>query len=77
MVYPTFLAAIADVAHPQERAETIGVFRLWRDSGYAFGAMISDLLADWLSLSAAIFITGCIAVCSALVIQTRMKLEKL
>lgn len=77
MVYPTFLAAIADVAHPQERAETIGVFRLWRDSGYAFGAMISGLLADWLSLSAAISITGCIAVCSALVTQARMKLEKL
>lgn len=76
MVYPTFLAAIADVAHPQERAETIGVFRLWRDSGYAFGAMISGLLADLLSLSAAIFITGCIAVCSALVTQARMNLEK-
>lgn len=72
MVYPTFLAAIADIAHPQERAETIGVFRLWRDSGYAFGAIASGILADVISLIAAIYITGIIALVSALITQIRM-----
>jgi len=73
MVYPTFLAAIADVAHPQERAETIGVFRLWRDSGYAFGAIASGILADTVSLEAAIYFTGGLAVLSAFVTQIRMR----
>ena len=76
MVYPTFLAAIADIAHPQERAETIGVFRLWRDSGYAFGAITSGILADFFSLSAAILITGFIAMLSGLVTQMRLYLDK-
>ena len=75
MVYPTFLAAIADVAHPQERAETIGVFRLWRDSGYAFGAIASGILADTVSLEAAIYFTGGLAVLSAFVTQIRMRLR--
>jgi len=76
MVYPTFLAAIADVAHPQERAETIGVFRLWRDSGYAFGAMASGILADTVSLDAAIYFTGGLALFSTFVTQIRMRLRK-
>ncbi len=75
MVYPTFLAAIADIAHPQERAETIGVFRLWRDSGYAFGALASGILADFFSLTTAIVITGIIALLSSFVLQVRMVLE--
>ncbi len=72
MVYPTFLAAIADIAHPQERAETIGIFRLWRDSGYAFGAMASGILADVISLIVAIYFTGIIALVSAIITQIRM-----
>jgi MFS family permease len=46
MVYPTFLAAISDVAHPSWRASAVGVYRLWRDLGYAFGALVAGVLAD-------------------------------
>jgi MFS family permease len=76
MVYPTFLAAIADIAHPEERAKTIGVFRLWRDSGYAFGAIASGVLADLFNLTTAILITGFIVIISAALTQIRMYLEK-
>lgn len=50
VVYPTFLAAIADYAHPRQRAESIGVFRLWRDLGYAVGALLTGILADSLGM---------------------------
>jgi len=63
LVYPTLLAAISDVAHPTWRASSVGVYRLWRDSGYAVGALLSGLLADALGLSWAI---GAIAVLTAL-----------
>ena len=53
LVYPTFLAAIADYSHPQQRAECIGVYRLWRDLGYALGALASGLIADVFGLQAA------------------------
>jgi MFS family permease len=46
MVYPTLLAAISDVAHPEWRASTMGVYRFWRDLGYAIGALISGIIAD-------------------------------
>jgi MFS family permease len=46
LVYPTLLAAVSDVAHPEWRASAIGVYRLWRDGGYAVGAMLAGLLAD-------------------------------
>jgi hypothetical protein len=46
LVYPTLLAAISDVAHPDWRASAVGVYRLWRDGGYAAGALVSGLLAD-------------------------------
>jgi MFS family permease len=46
LVYPTFLAAVSDVAHPSWRASAVGVYRLWRDSGYAVGALLAGLLAD-------------------------------
>lgn len=73
MVYPAFLAAVAENTHPQDRAESIGIFRLWRDLGYAIGAVITGILADNLGLEAPIvFITGLTFV-SALIIQIRMK----
>lgn len=50
LVYPTLLAAISDVAHPTWRASSVGVYRLWRDSGYAIGALLSGILADILGL---------------------------
>jgi len=72
MVYPTFLAAVADLVHPQDRAESIGAFRLWRDAGYAVGAIIAGLLADYLDLSMAITATGLITLFSGLYIAARM-----
>jgi len=72
MVYPTFLSAVADLVHPDDRAESIGVFRLWRDSGYAFGAIFAGIVADMIGLSTAIFISGLIAFISGLYIALRM-----
>ena len=72
LVYPTFLTTIAQVVKPIQRAESIGIFRLWRDLGYAFGAIISGLIADWLGLDAAMVCIGVITLTSALVIKMRM-----
>jgi MFS family permease len=72
MVYPTFLAAVADLTHPQDRAESVGVFRLWRDGGYALGAVFSGVIADWLGIATAIHFTGMLVLGSALWIMLRM-----
>lgn len=72
VVYPAFLAAIADDTPPGQRAESIGIFRLWRDSGYAFGAILSGILADSLGLNYAIGSIGFLTILSAIVIQVRM-----
>ena len=72
VVYPTFLAAIADNTHPSERANSIGVFRLWRDLGYAFGAVLTGIIADQFSLQAALGIVGLLTVLSALILAKRM-----
>jgi len=72
LVYPTFLAAIAEATSPIQRAESIGTFRLWRDLGYAFGAVISGITADMFGVNYAIILIGLITVLSAVVIQTRM-----
>jgi MFS family permease len=72
LVYPTFLAAIADFTHPQQRAESIGIFRLWRDLGYAFGALLTGIIADTLGLDASIAVIGGLTVLSAAVIWGRM-----
>lgn len=71
-VYPTFLAAIAESTHPQQRAESIGVFRLWRDLGYAIGAIISGKTADVFGTKSAIILIGLITLGSSLIIQFRM-----
>lgn len=73
VVYPTFLAAIADNTHPSQRAQSIGVYRLWRDLGYAVGALLTGLLADFWSANTAIFAIGGLTIISALVIQLRMR----
>jgi MFS family permease len=74
VVYPTFLAAIADNTHPSQRAQSIGVYRLWRDLGYAVGALLTGILADFWSVSTAIFAIGSITILSAIVILLRMRL---
>ncbi|MBG7631699.1 MAG: MFS transporter, partial [Bacteroidetes bacterium] len=72
LVYPTFLSAIADATSPKQRAESIGVFRLWRDLGYAIGAIISGVIADLFGVQYAIITIGIITILSSLVIKFRM-----
>jgi MFS family permease len=72
-VYPTFLAAIADYSHPQQRAGSIGVFRLWRDLGYAFGALLTGVIADFFGLDWAVAVIGAITLASAVVVGVRME----
>ncbi|SMO65589.1 MFS transporter [Gracilimonas mengyeensis] len=73
MVYPTFLAAVADLVHPEDRAESIGVYRLWRDAGYAFGAIFSGIIADLYNISMAITITGYLTLISAIWLYVGLK----
>jgi MFS family permease len=54
MVYPTLLAAVSDLAHPAWRASALGVYRLWRDSGYAWGALMGGVLADLFTIQVAV-----------------------
>lgn len=72
LVYPTFLSTIAQATNPMQRAESIGTFRLWRDLGYAFGAIISGITADLFGIEYAIFLIGALTLISALVIKFRM-----
>ena len=72
IVYPTFLAAISDDTHPDQRPQSIGIFRLWRDLGYAFGAVLTGLIADQYGLTAPVLAIGILTALSALVIQYRM-----
>lgn len=73
MVYPTFLATVAEFTHPNDRAKSIGIFRLWRDLGYAIGAILTGIIADLLNLNAAILFIAVLTFISALIIQVRMK----
>ena len=73
MVYPTFLATVAENTHPQDRAKSIGIFRLWRDLGYAIGAILTGILADWYSINFAILFIGFLTFISSLIIQFRMQ----
>ncbi|GAC1376558.1 MAG: MFS transporter [Hymenobacter sp.] len=72
LVYPTFLAAVAEYAPAAQRVHSVGIFRLWRDAGYAVGALLTGGLADAFGLSVALAAIGGITVLSALLIQRRM-----
>jgi MFS family permease len=72
LVYPTFLSTIAQATSPMQRAESIGTFRLWRDLGYAFGAVFSGVIADLFGLAYAIISIGVITIISATIIKFRM-----
>jgi len=72
MVYPTLLAAIGDVAHPSWRASSVGVYRLWRDSGYAAGALLAGITADMLGIPAAMWLVAGLTLVSGLVVAARM-----
>jgi MFS family permease len=73
MVYPTLLAAIGDVTHPSWRASSVGVYRLWRDLGYAVGAVLSGVIADALEMSAAITAVAVLTFASGVVVAIRMR----
>jgi MFS family permease len=76
MVYPTFLATVAENTHPQDRAKSIGIFRLWRDMGYAIGAVLTGIIADLFSINTAILFIGLLTFISALIIHFRMRCSK-
>ncbi|TDE05681.1 MFS transporter [Flavobacterium sandaracinum] len=77
LVYPTFLSAIAQATTPNQRAESIGTFRLWRDLGYAIGAIISGITADLFGINYAIILIGVITIVSSLIIEIRMTQDAL
>ena len=72
MVYPTLLAAIGDVAHPTWRASSVGVYRLWRDAGFAVGALIAGAVADLFGLVAAIWVVAGLTALSGFIVAVRM-----
>jgi MFS family permease len=71
-VYPTLLAAIGDVAHPSWRASAVGVYRLWRDLGYAIGALLAGVTADAFGLNVAMWVIAVLTVGSGVVSAARM-----
>jgi MFS family permease len=72
MLYPTLLAAIRDVAHPSWRGSAIGVYRLWRDLGYAVGALLAGAIADAFGMDRAIVVVAVITAASGLMVARRM-----
>jgi MFS family permease len=73
LVYPTLIAAVGDVAHPSWRATAVGVYRLWRDSGYVVGALVGGVVADLFDLRAAVLVVAVLSVASGLVVAARME----
>jgi MFS family permease len=73
MVYPTLLAVIGDVAHPSWRASAVGVYRLWRDLGYALGALVSGVMADWLGARSAVGAVAVLTLASGMVVAFRLR----
>ncbi len=73
MVYPTFLATIAENTHPLDRAKSIGVFRLWRDLGYAIGALLTGFIADVFGINTSVLVIAGLTLFSSLVIEKRMR----
>ena len=73
LVYPTLIAAVGDVAHPRWRATAVGVYRLWRDTGYVVGALLGGIVADLFDLRAAVWVVAVLSVLSGLVVAARMR----
>jgi MFS family permease len=72
LVYPTLLAAVGDVAHPAWRGRAVGVYRLWRDGGFAVGALLAGVLADAFSVRTAVWVVAALTAVSGLVVAARM-----
>lgn len=73
MVYPTLLAAIGDVAHPEWRARSVGIYRLWRDGGFAIGALLAGILADAYGIAAAVAVVAALTGASGILVAIRMR----
>jgi MFS family permease len=73
IVYPAFLAAVSDYTHPDQRAQSIGVFRLWRDLGYALGAILTGVIADRYGLAAPVLAVGILTIISGIIVLCRME----
>ena len=73
MVYPTLLASIGDVAHPARRARSVGIYRLWRDGGFAVGALLSGIIADAYGIPAAVGVVAGLTALSGMVVAVRMR----
>jgi MFS family permease len=72
MVYPTLLAVIGDVAHPAWRGRAVGIYRVWRDAGYAVGALMGGIVADLWGLRAAVWVAAALTAATALAVAVRM-----
>jgi len=72
MVYPALLAAVSDVAHPNWRASAVGVYRLWRDAGYAVGALLAGVLADALGIPFAVAAIAALTLLSGMIVAVVM-----
>ncbi len=73
LVYPTLLAAVGDVAHPSWRASAVGVYRLWRDLGFAVGALLTGIIADLANSEAAIWTVAVLTAFSGVIVAVRMR----
>jgi len=73
LVYPTLLAAVGDGAHPSWRARAVGVYRLWRDSGYVVGGLLGGIIADAFDLRAAVWAIAMLSVASGVIVAVRMR----
>ena len=73
LVYPTLIAAVGDVAHPRWRATAVGVYRLWRDTGYVVGALLGGIVADVFDLRAAVWAVAVLSILSGAVVAIRMR----
>jgi MFS family permease len=73
MAYPTLIAAVGDVAHPTWRGAAVGVYRLWRDIGFAVGAVLAGALADAYTIAAAIVVVAAITAASGIDVAVRMR----
>jgi MFS family permease len=75
LVYPTLLAGVGDLVAPRERAAAVGVYRLWRDLGYAAGAVVAGVIADAFGLTWAIEAVALLTVLSGVVVALRLREE--
>jgi MFS family permease len=73
LVYPTFLASIAENTHPSDRPKSVGTFRLWRDLGYAIGAVLTGIIADTFNINTAVVFIALLTILSSIIILVRMK----